>query len=116
MNGTAADRRCPGQGAISVREAFTKEAPRLPPLPDNPCPLIEQIAVKVGTPNIRFDLNDYSITHPRAAMADGARRSASPTPGRSLPVKPSSSTCNALKSAISRQPSNPAGGACRRHR
>jgi len=62
--GIAADRRCPGQDAISVREAFAEETPRLMPLPDNPYPLIEQVAVKVGkTPYIRFDLNDYSIPH-----------------------------------------------------
>jgi transposase len=62
--GIAADRRCPGQDAITVREAFAEEAPRLLPLPDNPYPLIEQIAVKAGkTPYIRFDLNDYSIPH-----------------------------------------------------
>jgi transposase len=62
--GIAADRRCPGQDAISVREAFAEEAPRLLPLPDNPYPLIEQVPVKVGkTPYIRFDLNDYSIPH-----------------------------------------------------
>lgn len=62
--GIAADRRCPGQDATSVREAFAEEAPRLLPLPDNPYPLIEQVAVKAGkTPYIRFDLNDYSIPH-----------------------------------------------------
>lgn len=62
--GIAADRRCPGQEAISVKEAFAEEAPRLLPLPDNPYPLIEQVAVKAGkTPYIRFDLNDYSIPH-----------------------------------------------------
>jgi transposase len=62
--GIAADRRCPGQEAISVREAFAAEAPRLLPLPDNAYPLVEQAAVKAGkTPYIRFDLNDYSIPH-----------------------------------------------------
>ena len=62
--GIAADRRCPGQEAVSVREAFAGEAPRLLPLPDNAYPLIEQVAVKAGkTPYIRFDLNDYSIPH-----------------------------------------------------
>jgi transposase len=62
--GIAADRRCPGQEATSVREAFAEEAPRLLPLPQNPYPLIEQVPVKVGkTPYIRFDLNDYSIPH-----------------------------------------------------
>jgi len=62
--GIAADRLCPGQHAITVREAFAEEAPRLLPLPDNPYPLLEQVAVKAGkTPYIRFDLNDYSIPH-----------------------------------------------------
>ena len=33
-------------------------------LPDNPVPLLEQVAVSVGkTPYARFDLNDYSIPH-----------------------------------------------------
>ena len=62
--GIAADRRCPGQDTVSVREAFAEEAPRLLPLPDNAYPLIEQVPVKAGkTPYIRFDLNDYSIPH-----------------------------------------------------
>jgi transposase len=62
--GVAADRRCPGDEAVSVGEAFAEEAPRLLPLPDNAYPLIEQVAVKAGkTPYIRFDLNDYSIPH-----------------------------------------------------
>ena len=34
--GLAADRRCPGQDTVSVREAFAAEAPRLLALPDNP--------------------------------------------------------------------------------
>src|SRR6516162_8437999 len=62
--GIAADRRCPGQDTLSVREAFATEAPRLLALPDNPFPLIERVAVKAGkTPYVRFDLNDYSIPH-----------------------------------------------------
>ncbi|MGO9484583.1 MAG: IS21 family transposase [Rhodomicrobium sp.] len=62
--GIAADRRCPGQEAVSVGEAFAGEVPRLLPLPDNAYPLIEQVPVKAGkTPYIRFDLNDYSIPH-----------------------------------------------------
>src|SRR3954453_8830306 len=62
--GLAADRRCPEQNTVSVREAFTGEAPRLLALPDNPYPLIERVAVKAGkTPYVRFDLNDYSIPH-----------------------------------------------------
>jgi hypothetical protein len=62
--GLAADRRCPGQDTLSVREAFATESPRLLALPDNPYPLIERVAVKAGkTPYVRFDLNDYSIPH-----------------------------------------------------
>ena len=62
--GLAADRRCPGQDTLSVREAFAAEAPKLLALPDNPYPLIERVAVKAGkTPYVRFDLNDYSIPH-----------------------------------------------------
>jgi len=74
--GMAADRRCPGQDTLSVREAFAAEAPRLLALPDNPYPLIERVAVKAGkTPYVRFDLNDYSIPHtkvqrPLTVLAD----------------------------------------------
>jgi hypothetical protein len=60
----AADRRCPGQDGLSVREAFAAEAPKLLWLPDNPYPLVERREVKAGkTPYVRFDLNDYSIPH-----------------------------------------------------
>ena len=59
--GEAADRPCPEDNAISVREAFTGEQPRLLALPENPFPTEEQLAVKAGkTPYVRFDLNDYS--------------------------------------------------------
>ena len=60
----AADRPCPEDRGLSVREAFVQEQPMLLPLPDNPYPVEEQLAVKVGkTPYVRFDLNDYSIPH-----------------------------------------------------
>src|SRR6202046_3995750 len=63
-NGLAGDRRCPGEPDCTVREVFADEAPRLLPLPDNPAPLLERVAVKVGkTPYVRFDLNDYSVPH-----------------------------------------------------
>jgi transposase len=63
-SGVAADRPCPEQHTLSVRAAFAEEAPRLLRLPDNPFPLIERVAVKVGkTPYVRFDLNDYSVPH-----------------------------------------------------
>ena len=62
--GLAADRRCPGEPDRTVRDVFADEAPRLLPLPDNPAPLLERVAVKVGkTPYVRFDLNDYSVPH-----------------------------------------------------
>jgi transposase len=63
-NGLAADRRCPEDLKRSVREVFAEEAPRLLPLPDNPAPLLEHVAVSVGkTPYVRFDLNNYSVPH-----------------------------------------------------
>jgi transposase len=62
--GLAADRRCPGEPDRTVREVFAEEKARLLPLPDNPPPLLEQVAVSVGkTPYVRFDLNDYSVPH-----------------------------------------------------
>ncbi len=62
--GLAAERRCPEDPALTVREAFLQERPQLLALPANPYPLIERLAVKVGkTPYVRFDLNDYSIPH-----------------------------------------------------
>jgi hypothetical protein len=45
---------------------FAEQASRLLPLPlpDNPSPLLERVAVSVGkTPYVRFDLNDYSVPH-----------------------------------------------------
>ena len=62
--GHAADRPCPEDTAKRVREVFAEEQPRLLPVPDNPYPTEERVAVKVGkTPYVRFDLNDYSIPH-----------------------------------------------------
>lgn len=62
--GPAADRRCPEDQSLSVRQALAEEAPQLLKLPDNPYPVVEQVAVKVGkTPYARFDLNDYSVPH-----------------------------------------------------
>jgi transposase len=62
--GAAADRRCPDQDAITVRQAFAAETPHLLKLPDNPYPVVEQVAVAVGkTPYVRFDKNDYSVPH-----------------------------------------------------
>ena len=62
--GQAADRPCPEDLAISVRDAFAAEQPRLLALPENPYPTDENMAVQAGkTPYVRFDLNDYSIPH-----------------------------------------------------
>ena len=69
-NGPAADRRCPDEPDRTVREVFAEEAARLLPLPDNPAPLLEHVAVSVGkTPYVRFDLNDYSVPHTHVRRA-----------------------------------------------
>jgi len=63
-NGQAADRRCPGERDLRVREAFAQEQLQLLPLPDNPFVADEVAGVHVGkTPYTRFDLNDYSVPH-----------------------------------------------------
>jgi transposase len=60
--GPAADRPCPEDRSMSVREAFVQEQPRLLGLPDNPFPTDEREAVSVGkSPYVRFDRNDYTI-------------------------------------------------------
>jgi len=52
------------RGSPDQREVFAEEARHLLPLPDNPAPLLERVAVKVGkSPYVRFDLNDYSVPH-----------------------------------------------------
>jgi transposase len=62
--GQAADRRCPEDQTRSVAEVFAEEAPMLLKQPDNPYPVVERVAVKVGkTPYIRFDLNAYTVPH-----------------------------------------------------
>jgi len=62
--GTAANRPCPEDQSMTVREAFALEQPHLLALPDNPFETDERVAVSVGkTPYIRFDLNDYSVPH-----------------------------------------------------
>jgi hypothetical protein len=62
--GPSADRRCPENTGLSVRQAFEEERAHLLPLPDNPFPTDERLAVSAGkTPYIRYDLNDYSIPH-----------------------------------------------------
>jgi transposase len=62
--GVAADRRCPGQETLRVREVFAEESRSLLALPDNPYPLLERVSVTVHkTPYVRFDLNDYTVPH-----------------------------------------------------
>jgi transposase len=62
--GQAADRPCPEDRTLTVREAFAQEQPRLLALPDTSFPTDERIEAKVGkTPYVRFDLNDYSLPH-----------------------------------------------------
>lgn len=72
----SAERRCPENNALTVKEAFGQEQPSLLRLPDNPFETRERCPVKAQkTPYIRFDLNDYSIGHqyvqkPLTVMAD----------------------------------------------
>jgi hypothetical protein len=63
-NGQAADRICPANRELRVRQAFEHEQLQLLPLPDNPVNTDDVVAVHVGkTPYARFDLNDYSAPH-----------------------------------------------------
>lgn len=63
-SGFSANRPCPEDSGITVREAFEQERAQLIALPDNPYPADERLEVSVGkTPYIRFDLNDYSVPH-----------------------------------------------------
>lgn len=62
--GHSADRPCPEDQTLTVRQAFALEQPRLLALPDNPFPSEERLAVRVSkTPYVRFDLNDYSVPY-----------------------------------------------------
>ena len=63
-DGIAADRPCPEDGSITVREAFNQERERLITLPGDTWPCEERCEVRVGkTPYVRFDGNDYSVPH-----------------------------------------------------
>lgn len=63
-NGIAAERPCPEDRTLSVREAFLEEQSKLLILPDNSWPTHEREEVRIGkTPYARFDLNDYSVPH-----------------------------------------------------
>ena len=69
--GQAADRPCPEERSMAVREAFAQEQPKLLALPDNPFPTDEREEVSAEkTPYVRFDRNDYSIppTHVRRTL------------------------------------------------
>jgi transposase len=60
----AAERQCPEDPTQRVHEVFAREQPLLLPLPGNPYPSEERVAVQARkTPYVRFDLNDYSIPH-----------------------------------------------------
>ena len=62
--GVSANRRCPQNQELLVKEAFLQEQPRLTTLPDNPFDTRERQIVRAQkTPYIRFDLNDYSIPY-----------------------------------------------------
>lgn len=62
--GYASERPCPEDRSKSVALVFEEEKKSLMPLPENPYPSHESLAVAVGkTPYIRFDLNDYSVPH-----------------------------------------------------
>jgi transposase len=67
----AAERACPEDRDLRVREAFAREQPLLLALPAEPYPVEEVVVARVGkTPYVRFDLNDYSVpyTHVRRAV------------------------------------------------
>jgi len=69
--GQAAERPCPEDRTLPVREAFAQERPQLLALPENPFPTDERQAVSVGkTPYVRYDRNDYSLppTHVRRTL------------------------------------------------
>ena len=62
--GLAADRPCPEDRSISVREAFAREREHLVALPDDRFAAEERLEVRVPkTPYVRFDRNDYSVPH-----------------------------------------------------
>ena len=62
--GPAAERPCPGEPTVRVREALAQEQPQLLALPEHAYPVLERIEVAADkTPYVRFDLNDYSIPH-----------------------------------------------------
>jgi transposase len=62
--GVSADRSCPDNHDLSVRDAFCQEQPCLLALPGNPFDTRERLQLRARkTPYVRFDWNDYSIPH-----------------------------------------------------
>lgn len=63
-NGIAAERPCPENKTLTVREAFIEEQPKLIALPYHLYPTHEREEARISkTPYARFDLNDYSVPH-----------------------------------------------------
>ena len=63
-DGQAASRLWPEDDRFTVSQAFELERASLLALPEHDYPVLERLEVQVGkTPYVRFDLNDYSITH-----------------------------------------------------
>ena len=62
--GRAFDRAWPQDDALTVRQAFATEQPRLLGLPDGAYDLGQRLEVSVAkTPYVRFDWNDYTVPH-----------------------------------------------------
>jgi hypothetical protein len=62
--GKALDRPWPQGDALSVRQAFAAEQPRLLGLPATGYPLGQRLELAVAkTPYVRFDWNDYTVPH-----------------------------------------------------
>jgi transposase len=63
-DGRALDRPWPQDDALSVRQAFAAEQPRLLGLPATGYALGQRLEVPVAkTPYVRFDCNDYTVPH-----------------------------------------------------
>jgi hypothetical protein len=63
---TAAQRPCPADKTLTVKQAHEQERAKLMPLPDDRFPTEERLEVHVRkSPYVRFDLNDYSVPHDR---------------------------------------------------
>jgi hypothetical protein len=91
MTGLSAERLCPEDRSLRVREVFERERPRLLPLPDNPFPTDERVEVSIGkTPYVQFALNDYSLPHDRVprelVVFASTERCALPMKARSSPL------------------------------